>query len=409
MRLRLGLPLAALAAGALVIVPVIPAAAATTTWTSSGDSAWTTAVWATAVPAAGDDVTFAGGVRSTYDLGNVALSSLRFTNEHRVANGGGIIGLTSGIIVDAAGAATIEPGIATAGSQAWTIASGGSLTLPSQVDVDPASTLTLTVDGQLIVTTGNLDGGAAACIRAGGAGELRFEGGGGGVGACPGSPQGIVASAASTTFPAGAFLGGTDFVAAGGVLSGGSLASPSTVRSLSLISGGTVNPGGSLGAGLGELDLWGTSTWAGGTYAADVDAAAGSDLVFGVNQAIILNATVLQPRLTGTATPGQTWTVLGSDVGVSGQFSSPAGSLLADGAEFESVGQIFSIDYQALGVSVSWLRAAPVVIPPVLTAPAATAQLALSGSEGTVPAALLALVAMLTGALIVLSQKQVKE
>lgn len=392
MRTRVVIP-AALAASALVLIPALPAAAATTTWTSPTDSFWSTASWTTTVPVGGDDIVFAGGVRSTYELGNVSFSSLRFTNEHLIANGGGAITLTDGIVVDALAAAAIEPGITTDGSQTWAVGAGGSLTLPSQVTVDPGSTLTIQAEGTVAVTTGNLDGAAAACILKTGSGVLSIASGGGGVGTCAGYPLGLVTTAGETTIAPGASIGGKDFVAAGGLFTGGSVASPAIVRQLSLVGPGTVSPGGSAGTGLGHLNLWGTSTWIDGTYVVDVDAGGDSDRVTGAGQAISVAGTVLSPRLIGAPTAGQTWRVLASDVAVTAAFESPAGAALAGGDEFEANGQIFEIAYDALGVDVTWLRAAPAA-PPVAT-PAAT--LPETGPTDAAPAALVALLAVFAG------------
>lgn len=404
MRTRRAVPLAALAASALVLIPALPAAAATVTWTAPADAAWSAATWNAAAPVAGDDITFAGGIRSTYDLGNVTFASLHFTNEHLIANGVGAITLTDGITVDAGAVAAIQPGLSTSGSQTWTIGSGGSLTFPSAVTVDPASTLTLLVDGTLAVTTGNLDGAAAACITASGAGVLSFSSGGGGAGSCPGYPAGIVAASAETAFTPGAFLGGTDFVAAGGLFTGGSLASPATVHALSLVAGGTVSPGETAGTGLGAFSLWGTSAWAGGSYLVDVDAAGDSDLVSGAGQAISVAGTVLNPRLTGSPAPGQTWTVISSDVSVTGQFQAPGGATLADGDEFEANGQIFSISYLAQQVDLVWERVAPVVVSPVT--PAAPT-LPDTGAAAAVPIALVGLGLLLAGCCAVVATRRV--
>lgn len=400
MRTRIVLP-AALAASALILIPALPAAAATTTWTQPGDSWWSAASWTTTAPVAGDDVVFAGGVRSTYNLGDVAFSSFRFTNEHLIANGGGLITLTNGIAVDAGAAAAIQPGLTTSGSQTWTVGAGGTLTLPSHVGVDPAATLTLDVDGTFSVTTGNLDGGAAACITTSGAGVVSFASGGGAAGACPGYPSGIVAAGAETTFAPGAFLGGTDFVAAGGLFTGGSTASPATVRRLALVGGGTVSPGTSAGTDLGRLELWGTSAWGGGTYLVDVIGGGLSDRVSGAGQAVSVAGTSLSPRLSGTPVPGETWSVLESDIAVSGQFVSPAGAALDTGDEFEANGQIFSVRYLPQSVEVTWERAAPVVVPPVI--PAAPS-LPPTGSADALPGALFALAALLGGAGMVVAR-----
>lgn len=394
MRPRTALPLAAAAASCLVILPALPAAAATVTWVSPTDAAWSVAAWSAAPPVSGDAITFAGGPRSTYDYpAGTVFSSLDFTNDHEIANGGGSVILTSGITVAAGADAMIDILVETSGAQTFAVASGGSLTFPAQVNADPTSTLTLDIDGTLVVT-GNLDGGAGACIQSTGSGVVRFASGGGGVGTCPTYPLGLVSAAAETTFDPGAFLGGTDFVAAGGLFTGGSLASPATVRQLSIVAGGTVSPGATAGTALGALNLWGTSDWSAGTYLADVDAAGTSDVVSGQGQAVNLLGTVLQLRLAGTPAAGQTWTVLQSDVAVNGAFTSPAGVTLADGDEFTSNGQVYSIAYLPGSVTVTWVRAAPAA--PVV--PAAPAVLPATGADLPLPLMLIALSTLVAGA-----------
>jgi len=134
-------------AAALTLVVAQPAFAATRTWTQVGDSNWSTATWTGGVPVAGDDVTFSGGPRSTYDLGNLGLGWLMFPTTHEIANGGGAITLTGGIEVTGGSTARIEPQLASSGSQAWFVESGSTLDLPSAVYSDPATFLRLTVDG----------------------------------------------------------------------------------------------------------------------------------------------------------------------------------------------------------------------------------------------------------------------
>jgi hypothetical protein len=390
----------ALAGGvSLALVATSPAAAASVTWVSPSDSWWSVAgPWSGGtIAAAGDDVTFAGGIRSTYNLGDVTFSSFHFTNEHTVANGGGGIGLTDGLTVDAGAPVRIEPLVTTVGSQTWQVASGASLTLPSQVNVDPASVLTLQVDGAVEVTTGNIDGGAAACIVKTGAGVLRLAAGGGGVGACGADPEGLRIEAGEVEITPGASLGGKSFRVAGGTLTGGAVGAPGIVRQLNLGSG-TVSPGGSSGAGIGTLDLWGTSGWTGGRYLVDWDGATGdADLVRGVGQAVSVADTVLELRLAAGATIGDTVTLLSSDVAVTGAFRSPAGAVLADGDEFASNGQRFRIGYSATAVSVVWLGAVPAA-----PAPAPDPALAETGlSVGTAAAAIAALASMACGIVLV--------
>jgi hypothetical protein len=406
MRRSRALPLACAGGLALVLVVASPAAAASVTWVSPGDTWWSTAAsWSGGTPAAaGDDVTFAGGIRSTYDLGNVSFASLHFTNEHTVANGGGAIALTDGLTVDAGAPVRIEPLVSTTGSQSWQVASGATLTLPSQVNVDPASTLTLQVDGTVDVTTGNLDGGAGACIVKTGAGVLRFASGGGGVGACGADPEGIRIEAGEAAIVPGAHLGGTSFRVAGGTVTGGTLVAPGVVRQLNLGSG-LVSPGDSSGAGIGALQLWGTSSWTGGQYLVDWEPVTGDvDEVYGVNQAVSVSGTVLELRLLGAATAGDTATVLRSDVAVTGAFRSPAGATLADGDEFASGGQRYRIGYSATAVTVTWLGAVPPPAGPVAGPGPALAETGAASGLG-IAAGIAALA--LTGGVLLLVRRRV--
>lgn len=403
MRPSRALPIALASGAALALVVTSPAAAASVTWVSPSDSWWSvSAPWSGgAIAAAGDDVTFAGGVRSTYNLGSVTFASFHFTNEHTIANGGGAIGLTDGLTVDAGAPVRIEPLVTTAGSQTWQVATGASLTLPSQVNVDPASVLTLQVDGAVEVTTGNLDGAAAACIVKTGAGVLRFAGGGGGVGACGADPEGLRVEAGEVEILPGASLGGKSFRLAGGTITGGAVGSPAIMRQLNLGSG-TVSPGASSGAGIGTLDLWGTSSWTGGAYVVDWDPATGdADLVRGVGQAVSVADTVLELRLGAGATVGDSTTVLSSDVAVTGAFRSPAGAVLADGDEFASNGQRYRIGYAATAVTVTWLGAVPAA--PAPTVDPALAETGLTIGTGVAGAA--GVLALVVGIPLVLRRR----
>ncbi len=409
MRPHRSLALAVGGAAALTLVVAQPATAATaTTWTQAGDSWWSTASWTSSVPAAGDDVAFAGGVRSTYDYpGNTAFASFHFTNEHTVANGGGSIELTGGLAVDAGAAVRIEPLLTASASQNWVVGSGATLTLPSQVRVSNASTLSLFVDGTMEVS--DLDGLATACIVKYGSGPLRFLSGGGGVGTCAGQPAGLLVAAGEVTIVGTANLGGKDFAVAGGLLTGGTEAGAAVVHALNLTGVGVLSPGASSGDDFGKLDLWGTSAWTGGTYQVDWDPAGGRvDLVTGVNQAISVAATKLDIRLAGTPTAGQRARIVSSDVGFTGLFASPAGIALAEGEEFTSRGQVYAIHYIAgpgdNGAEIEWLRAAPVAPPVAPPAPA----LAATGADTAWPLALAAVAVLGTGSLLVVRGRRMR-
>ncbi len=362
MRTRTLLPVGLIGGAALALTALTPGYAVATTWVSPTDSWWSTAVWSGPVPGAGDDVVFAGGPRSTYDLGNLGFESFRFDLTHTIANGGGGITLRSGIVVSPVSVATIEPQLTTFQSQQWSVAAGGLLSLPSQVNADPTQTLTLEIDG-IMEVTGNLDGGGTACIVKTGLGVLRFANGGGGVGSCSGGPEGLRVEAGFVEIASGAALGGKSFAVFGGELTGGETMAPGVVRQLNLGAGGTVSPGPALGSGIGTLDLWGTSAWNGGSYVVDWDPASGaSDLVLGTGQAISVDGTVLAPRVLAGSTPDteRSFPVLSSDVVFTGAFSSPAGDVLRDGDEFVSDGQVYRYGQGSNTVTVTWLREAPV-------------------------------------------------
>lgn len=404
--MRATVPLAIGGALALALIPALPAAAAAKTWISPTDSAWSSATWSPAgAPAAGDDITFAGGDRSTYDLGNVPFGSLTFTNTHTIANGGGAIGLGSGGISVQAGEAAIEPQLDVNASQTWRVAAGAGLTLPSQVNVTPSGTLTLDIDGGMTVSTGNLDAAVTGCIVKTGTGTLQLWSGGGSVGSCgPGLPAGLRVAEGEVHVRGGANLGGKAFLVDGGTLTGG-VPTPAVVNALSLAPGGTVSPGGAGGSGIGHLDLWGTSAWTGGTYLVDWDPGVTgvADLVHGAGQAISVSGTQLDIRLDGLPTAGETITVIDSDVAVTGAIDDENGDPVADGGEFISRGQVFAVHYEATSIDIEWLRVAPEPTTPPSPGPSAgpaapTLPDTGLGMDAVAPLGVAAIVALVAGA-----------
>lgn len=404
MRTRRTLSLALVAGVALTLVATQPAVAASRTWTAPGDAWWSAAAWTGGAPLAGDDVTFAGGPRSTYDYPTTTFGSFTFLATHEIANGGGAIALTGGMQVAAPAVARIQPQLTASGSQTWSVASGAELQLPSLVMTDGTNPLELAIDGTMTVeATGNLDALSSGCIVKSGAGVLRLLGGGGGVGACPGQPQGLDVTAGEVAIVGTPNLGGKDLAVTGGVLTGGTASGAAVVRQLNLAGTGVVSPGPSSGSGIGELSLWGTSAWTGGTYQVDWDAAAGdADYVAGAGQALSVTGTRLDVRLAGTPGAGDTVRIAGSDVAFSGQFSSPTGTPLADGDEFTSNGQVYSLSYvtggAGAGAVLQWLRAAPVVEPPVTPTGPVDPELAATGAEQVVPLAVAGILAIGVGA-----------
>lgn len=373
MRTRSLIPVALLGSAALALVAVSPAYAADATWTQPNDSWWSTADWnGGGPPDATDRVIFDGGPRSTYNLGDLSFLELRFKQNHWIANGGGAIDLTDGIIVDPGVIATIEPRASTSEDQTWTVPAGAELNMPSLINVDGATSLTLDIDGRMAVG-GDLDGHATACVAKTGSGVLDFIGNaGGGLGACSTDPAGLLVTEGSVNIAPGSNLGGKDFAISGGMITGGAWGSPGVVHALSLAPGGTVSPGTGSGP-VGVLHLWGTSTWNGGTYVVDVDPLTlQADLVEGVNQAIAVNGTVLSPRAPAGVPDPQNevvFEVLVSNVGVSGAFVSPAGETLADGDEFVANGQLWRYGQDELTVTLTWLGAAPEPEPETPTMP----------------------------------------
>jgi len=334
--------------------------AANAEWTSSADTYWSDPTsWSGAIPATDDQVTFNGGPRSTSNLGDQQFSSLNFITTHMLANGNnGGISLTDGLDLAGGTVAQVEIQLTTTSTQTWTI--GRELNLPGMVKVDPTSTLALEISGSMN-SSGNLDGQAGSCIIKTGAGILRLSGSGGGVGSCGSSPEGLSVRGGYVEVLAGSNLGGKSFDVVGGDLIGGTLGGPAIVRQLN-VNGGTVAPGGTLGAGLGRLNLWGTSVWNVGDYAVDGDPATGaSDLVHGDGKAVTVNGTVLAPRVLGGIDPATptTFAVLDSSYRIDGAFISPAGDTLADGDASVSDGQRYAYRQTATAVSLTWLGVAP--------------------------------------------------
>lgn len=363
MRLHRSLAIALAGGAALTLVIATPAAAASTTWIAPADSLWSTATWSSTVPAAGDDVSFNGGPRSTYNLGVLQFSTFTFLASHEIANGSGNFSLTNGLAVQAPAVAEIAPQLTAVGDQTWEVEAGARLQFPSAVYTDGTSQLTLDVDGVMAIgTAGNLDALATGCIVKQGSGVLELHGGGGGVGTCAGQPAGLLVTEGEVAIVGTPNLGGKNFAVTGGVITGGTDAAPAIIRELNLAGTGVVSPGASSGADLGHLRLWGTSTWTGGSYQVDWDADLDvADYVDGENQAILVSDTRLDIRLSGTPTAGQEAKIIGSNIAFTGQFSSSTVTPLADGDEFVSNGQVFSISYvasgTASGATLTWLRA----------------------------------------------------
>lgn len=356
----------------LVLVSAAPAFAATITWANPGDSWWSTAAWTGGVPSAGDDIVFdaSGHFRSTYDgndllpAANPTFASLNFESNHEIATKNGELHVGSnGLTVASDVTAKIAPELKTHGDQTWSVGQLGILELPSQVDVDTASTLILDIDGQMLVG-GDLDGATLACIQKVGTGVLTFTGGGGDVGDCGSGVKGIQVIGGSVEIAASSAIGGKPFNVTSGVLFGGGPdAQRGQINQLNLSGTGIVSPGGNSGGDIGRLDLWGTSTWNGGTYVVQWDPSTGeSDLVSGDGQSINVSDTVLAvSTLNGDDPASQTFTVLEAtrDGVIAGAFTSAAGDVLADGDEFTSNGQIYLYQQTATTVMLTWLREAP--------------------------------------------------
>ena len=423
MRARRSVPIALAGGVALSLVATQPAAAAIAVWTSPTDSNWSTAAWAGTAPTTGDDVLFGGGPRSTYDLGDMSFSSLVFEADHEIANGGGAITLTSGVglWVQDGVSARIEPLLTADADQVWWVSPGAELELPSTARTNGVDKLTLFVQGTMtVLPSGNLDALGTGCIVKTGSGTLHLQGGGGGVGVCEGY-QGLSIYDGEVAIDGSPNLGGKDFFLVDGRFTGGTPAAAAVVRSLDVI-GGIVHPGPNGGADIGHIDLWGASEWFGGLYQVDWDATTdNADLIRGVNQPIEVSSTRLDVRLAGTPTAGETIRILGSNVSFTGGFAAPDGTDLADGDEFTSNGQVYSISYTTSGaqsgVELTWLREAaspspspsvePSVGPSAQPTGGVASEIADTGADDAAPLTALAVVAVGTGvALVVLGSRR---
>ena len=365
MRTRTALLPTLFVASTLVIVPALPAAAATTTWTQASDAWWSTATWSTTVPVAGDDVVFNGGPRSTYNLGDVDFASFTFDATHQVAGGGGEIGLTGGLNVAPGVTARVDPNINVRAAQSWTIASGSSLEVPSWITTDGVGALTLAVDGQLVLS-GNLDAlGTGAVTQTGTGVVVRSGGAGGGIGA------GGYNVTSGTFRLDGASIGGTDVQVTGGALDG-----PGGEIGALRIDAGVLAPG---VAGVGELGLIGIQrnlALDGGAYLYTVDPGASDADYLLSSGSVSGTGTRLMIDTLATPTVGDVFAVLGAwrggTVDAALRLLSPDGVTLADGDEFVADGGRWSIDYITGTdgvVEVEYLGAAPVVTPPPSPAP----------------------------------------
>lgn len=394
---------AVLAAAALTVVPALPAAAATITWTQPGDSWWSTATWVTAVPAAGDDVVFDGGPRSTYNLGDVTFGAFQFESDHQIASGGGTIALAGGITVAPGIAARIDPNIQVAGAQTWSVAPGSTLHLPSWITTDGIGTLELAIDGELALD-GNLDAlGTGAVVQTGDGIVVRSGGAGGGIGA---GGYDIASGAFRLN---SAVIAGTDVQATGGTLDGAG-----TIGAFSL-DAGVLAPGIAGGTEVGIIDAWRNVNLDGGTYRVSVDpTSADSDLL--IARANTTGTGVrLDVQTTATPAVGDTFTIIqavGGTIDAALRLLSPTGDVLGDGDEFASDGSLWQVAYVAGAdglVSIEYLGEAPTEPAPSTPGPAAP-QLASTGID-VVTTGLIAVVAVaiaLAGAVILIGARRAR-
>ena len=117
-------------------VTVMPAAAATRTWTGGPGGLWSVdSNWVEGTaPGDGDDLVFNGGsTTSTNDL-TLSIATFTFGNSDHIVSGSGFT-VTGGISVTAAGLHVINPQVTLGADQTWSMAVGGMFVQ----HVDPVS------------------------------------------------------------------------------------------------------------------------------------------------------------------------------------------------------------------------------------------------------------------------------
>ncbi|WP_167051493.1 hypothetical protein [Salinibacterium sp. ZJ77] len=357
-RTRIAIIPAFAAAAALVIVPAASAAAATVTWTQADDSWWGMATWPAGIPAAGDTVVFAGGPRSTYNLGTVTFERFEFPTTHTIANVGGIIGLRGGLDVSGSSTAEILADLSVVGAQTWTVAAGSTLRIPTWITTDGIGTFVLDVDG-VAELSGNVNALGTGLVQQTGDGTvIRSGGAGGGIGGGGYDVQ-------SGVFHLdGADIGGTDVQTTGGTLGGDGAFGAFTLTS------GTLAPGATGADALGTLEAQRNATLTGGRYLAQLDPTL-ADADYLVSAGTMSGAgTRLVPTPITTPDVGDVFAVAGAwrggTVDAAFRFLAPNGDTLDDGEEFVANGGRWLIDY-TFGtngvVEVEYLGLAPTAAP----------------------------------------------
>lgn len=391
--MRARLPITLTLASALAVCTALPAAAVGDSfdWTAGGGGnvQWeNSANWAPSAIGDDDTLRFATGTwaNNGFPVGK-AVRGIVLDAPDFLVSGASIALGTAGIT--ALQDATVNMDIDTSADQTWHAAAGATLELPGWVDV-PAGTLAVTGDGT-VEFSGRLDGAGVGTVHNAG-GNLVLSGQGGAFGG------GGLTTTDGITHVSG-FLGGSDFLLSGGVLSGGS-ADPAvgTVRSLTATAG-TISPGAVPGGGdLSTLRLWGSLTAeAGSTISITVDGSS-SDRIE-VQQAVLLNGATLDLNVTTPPAVGEIFQPVISMAQVTGTVTTASGVM--DIGEFEDDGHLWRLlGIGQGGMSVEYRGLAPV--PPAPQTPPALA--ATGAQTGWLPLAALGLLA--AGALIVLRRRQ---
>ena len=368
------IPAALVGAIALALVPALPAAAAEQVWDGTGGVGqwWSDAsAWTAAPLANGDSVTFSavgGGIQTQSTLtdfgGALTLGNVRFATSHSVTGSSTALTTTGGISVTAGSSVVFNSDVTTSGAQTWLVGPESQLTLPGVIRVDPASSLTLEIDG-LVNATGNIDGQMTGLVTKIGEGTLvRTGNAGGAIGG-----GGLLINEGVVLLD-GVSGSGTSYVINGGMLAGDRITAGITLTS------GVIAPGGGA-AGPQEI-LVGLNGVAlnGGTY--EVSIAPGetvpSDFITAGDGVLSGAGTALELQVTSTPTIGDAFEIAGVQFGTidpAFRFRGPDGTVLDEGAEFVSGGGIWSISYIGV-VEIEYLGLAPVT--PVAPTMPATGQ-----------------------------------
>jgi autotransporter-associated beta strand protein len=170
--------LALLAAISTGIATTVSLHAQTTeTWVGNTDALWSTSAnWSTTAPVNGDSVVFdAAGTAGTTlnnDISSLSLATMTFNAAASAYTiGGNDLTLTSGITDNATNAQTVSTNIALGAANAWSVATGGTLTVSGGVS-GTGFGITKSGAGTLVLSGSNTYTGATAIS----AGTMEFQG-----------------------------------------------------------------------------------------------------------------------------------------------------------------------------------------------------------------------------------------